>query len=113
MALMGENGAGKSTMAKIIAGVEQPDSGTLEWDGDPVTFRDTRDATRAGDRHRLAGTEPHPGPLGGGEHLSRARETPIAGDGGSTAAISTAPHTNSRIASVGICQSIPTGRSAI
>jgi rhamnose transport system ATP-binding protein len=48
VALMGENGAGKSTMAKIIAGVEQPDSGTLEWDGTAVTFRDTRDATRAG-----------------------------------------------------------------
>jgi rhamnose transport system ATP-binding protein len=48
MALMGENGAGKSTMAKIIAGVEQPDSGTLSWDGAPVSFRDTRDATRAG-----------------------------------------------------------------
>jgi ABC-type sugar transport system ATPase subunit len=48
VALMGENGAGKSTMAKIIAGVEQPDSGTLEWDGATVTFRDTRDATRAG-----------------------------------------------------------------
>jgi len=48
VALMGENGAGKSTMAKIIAGVEQPDSGTLEWDGIPTTFRDTRDATRAG-----------------------------------------------------------------
>jgi ABC-type sugar transport system ATPase subunit len=48
VALMGENGAGKSTMAKIIAGVEQPDSGTLEWDSVPVTFRDTRDAARAG-----------------------------------------------------------------
>jgi ABC-type sugar transport system ATPase subunit len=48
MALIGENGAGKSTMAKIIAGVEQPDSGTIEWDGSPVTFRDTRDATQAG-----------------------------------------------------------------
>jgi len=48
MALMGENGAGKSTMAKIIAGVEKPDSGTLEWEDALVTFRDTRDATRAG-----------------------------------------------------------------
>ena len=48
VALMGENGAGKSTMAKIIAGVEQPDSGSLEWGGAAVTFRDTRDATRAG-----------------------------------------------------------------
>lgn len=48
VALMGENGAGKSTMAKIIAGVERPDSGTIEWEGAEVAFRDTRDATRAG-----------------------------------------------------------------
>ncbi|MDQ3695941.1 MAG: sugar ABC transporter ATP-binding protein [Chloroflexota bacterium] len=47
-ALMGENGAGKSTMAKIIAGVEQPDSGTLTLRGQPVTFRDTTDAIAAG-----------------------------------------------------------------
>ena len=48
VALMGENGAGKSTMAKIIAGVEQPDSGVIRWDGAPVAFRGTGDATRAG-----------------------------------------------------------------
>ncbi len=48
VALMGENGAGKSTMAKIIAGVEQPDSGVISWDGAPVSFRGTSDATRAG-----------------------------------------------------------------
>ncbi len=48
VALIGENGAGKSTMAKIIAGVEQPDEGELIWDGSPVTIRDTRDATQAG-----------------------------------------------------------------
>ena len=48
MALMGENGAGKSTMAKIVAGIERPDSGTLRWDGSQVAFRDTRDAARAG-----------------------------------------------------------------
>ena len=47
-ALMGENGAGKSTMAKILAGVEQPDAGTIEWDGRRVAFRDTRDAVAAG-----------------------------------------------------------------
>lgn len=48
MALMGENGAGKSTMAKIIAGVEQADSGAIIWDEEPVTFRGASDAARAG-----------------------------------------------------------------
>ena len=48
VALMGENGAGKSTMAKIIAGVERADSGVIVWDGQEVHFRDTRDATAAG-----------------------------------------------------------------
>ncbi len=48
VALMGENGAGKSTMAKIIAGVERADSGVIAWDGQETHFRDTRDATAAG-----------------------------------------------------------------
>jgi ABC-type sugar transport system ATPase subunit len=47
-ALMGENGAGKSTMAKIIAGVTQPDGGAIEWRGRSVAFRDTTDAVREG-----------------------------------------------------------------
>ena len=47
-ALMGENGAGKSTMAKIVAGVQAPDEGTIVWDGVPVAFRDTTEAVRAG-----------------------------------------------------------------
>ncbi len=47
MALVGENGAGKSTMMKILSGVHQPNSGTIYMDGkevfpkDPVTARDT------------------------------------------------------------------------
>ncbi|HEX5497734.1 MAG TPA: sugar ABC transporter ATP-binding protein, partial [Thermomicrobiales bacterium] len=47
-ALMGENGAGKSTMAKILAGVIQPDAGAIAWRGRPVAFRDTSDAVREG-----------------------------------------------------------------
>jgi len=35
-ALLGENGAGKSTFAKIIAGVHQPTRGSLSLDGKPV-----------------------------------------------------------------------------
>lgn len=48
VALMGENGAGKSTMAKIIAGVERPDGGVMIWNGREAHFRDTRDAAAAG-----------------------------------------------------------------
>lgn len=48
VALIGENGAGKSTMAKIIAGIEQPDGGAIAWNENAIAFRDTRDATQAG-----------------------------------------------------------------
>lgn len=47
-ALLGENGAGKSTLMKIIYGVIQPDSGTLFWQGEPVTMRDPAMARRKG-----------------------------------------------------------------
>src|SRR5579864_1796718 len=46
--LAGENGAGKSTMMKIIAGVHSADSGTMRVDGKAVHFRSTRDALAAG-----------------------------------------------------------------
>ena len=46
--LAGENGAGKSTMMKIIAGVHSADSGTMRVDGRQVHFRSTRDALAAG-----------------------------------------------------------------
>src|SRR5690606_27178460 len=46
--LVGENGAGKSTMMKVIAGVEQLTSGNLILDGQEVQFRSTEDAARHG-----------------------------------------------------------------
>jgi rhamnose transport system ATP-binding protein len=47
-ALVGENGAGKSTMIKVIAGVEAADSGSIEFDGAPVTISSTTDAMALG-----------------------------------------------------------------
>ncbi|MEU4562609.1 sugar ABC transporter ATP-binding protein [Actinoplanes sp. NPDC023936] len=47
-ALVGENGAGKSTMIKIVAGAEQSDTGEIEWDGSPVRIGSTTDAIALG-----------------------------------------------------------------
>jgi len=47
-ALVGENGAGKSTTVKVLTGIYRPDGGTIRIDGAPVTFRGVNDATDAG-----------------------------------------------------------------
>ena len=47
-ALLGENGAGKSTTANIICGELTPDKGELLLDGKSVTFRSPKDAIQHG-----------------------------------------------------------------
>jgi len=47
-ALLGENGAGKSTMVKVLCGVHPPDAGTLTFDGASITFRGPSDAVAVG-----------------------------------------------------------------
>jgi erythritol transport system ATP-binding protein len=47
-ALVGENGAGKSTIVKIVAGVESPTAGVMRLDGVPIHFEGPADAIRHG-----------------------------------------------------------------
>lgn len=47
-AVLGENGAGKSTMMKIIYGAVQPDEGSIRWNGQPVTVKSPAEARRLG-----------------------------------------------------------------
>lgn len=47
-ALLGDNGAGKSTMIKTLAGVHKPTKGEILIDGNVVNFNSPRDAASAG-----------------------------------------------------------------
>lgn len=47
-ALIGENGAGKSTIVKVLTGIYQPEDGTITLDGQPVQFGTAQAATDAG-----------------------------------------------------------------
>ena len=47
-ALLGENGAGKSTFVKMVYGLLQPDSGEFEWRGRPVAIRSPQHARDLG-----------------------------------------------------------------
>jgi rhamnose transport system ATP-binding protein len=47
-ALVGENGAGKSTIVKMLAGVHRPDTGTLRVNGADTVFGSPADAKAAG-----------------------------------------------------------------
>jgi general nucleoside transport system ATP-binding protein len=47
-AFVGENGAGKSSLMKVLSGEVAPDAGVVSLRGEAVTFRSARDAMRAG-----------------------------------------------------------------
>ncbi|HEX3794153.1 MAG TPA: ATP-binding cassette domain-containing protein [Acidimicrobiales bacterium] len=47
-ALVGDNGAGKSTMIKAISGISEPNEGAFYWKGQPVHIRHPKDATELG-----------------------------------------------------------------
>ncbi|MGL4491188.1 MAG: ATP-binding cassette domain-containing protein, partial [Rhizobiaceae bacterium] len=48
VAIMGDNGAGKSTFVRQITGVEQPTRGKITFDGKDVAFKGPLDAREVG-----------------------------------------------------------------
>src|SRR2546421_8986893 len=48
VALVGDNGAGKSVLVKTIAGIHPPDGGQILWEGRPVHLRTPKDAAALG-----------------------------------------------------------------
>ena len=61
LALLGENGAGKSTCVKLLTGLYHPDAGSVVLDGEPVVLRSPLDAFRRG----IAVVHQHPKLSGG------------------------------------------------
>jgi general nucleoside transport system ATP-binding protein len=47
-ALLGENGAGKTSLCSVLAGLYRPDDGQISVDGRPASFSSPRDALAAG-----------------------------------------------------------------
>ena len=60
LCLLGDNGAGKSTVIRLLSGVHQPSSGAIEMDGKPVKFASPREAADHGIAtvHQFGGTFP-------------------------------------------------------
>lgn len=48
VALVGDNGAGKSTLIKVLSGVHAPTSGSIHFEGRPVTMHSPSDALDLG-----------------------------------------------------------------
>ncbi|MDO6966900.1 sugar ABC transporter ATP-binding protein [Rhizobium alvei] len=72
-ALLGVNGAGKSTFIKILSGVYQRDAGSIEVDGQAIDCRNPKDAIR----HGIATVQQHPelvGDFTGYENIFLGRE---------------------------------------
>ena len=72
-ALLGGNGAGKSTILKVLNGVHKPDAGTILVAGQPLPSHRPRRAAPGRHRHDLPGDEPGSDPHRRAEHLPDPR----------------------------------------
>jgi simple sugar transport system ATP-binding protein len=54
--VLGDNGAGKSSFIKILAGVHPHDDGEFLVEGEPVRFKSPRDARERGIADRVSRT---------------------------------------------------------
>ena len=72
VALVGDNGAGKSTMIKVIAGVNPADSGEVRFNGTPGQHRQAERCHGPWHRDRLPGSRALRQPGRGREPLPRA-----------------------------------------
>src|SRR5438045_1150515 len=48
LGLLGENGAGKTSLMNVLFGTYSPDEGTIEVDGQPALIRNSADALKLG-----------------------------------------------------------------
>ncbi len=48
LAVIGDNGAGKSSLIKVLSGAVRPDEGEIRLDGKPISFKSPIDAREAG-----------------------------------------------------------------
>ena len=78
-ALLGENGAGKSTFIQILSGAIRHDGGSILVDGQEFRPANPDEAQRARHRRRVPGTVAHPRPHRRGEHLVPPRADDAAG----------------------------------
>ena len=80
LAVVGENGAGKSTFMQIVAGVQSPDEGQLFIDGQAVRFTSVAQALDNGHLADPPGAQPGRQPLDRRQHFSRPRADALRPD---------------------------------
>ena len=102
-ALLGENGAGKSTIVKLLSGLTQPDSGGLRLFGEPVRLASPRDSQAPRHPDRVPGNDAGRRPDRPRQHAAAARalgpdrnDPPPSGAGAGRRALRCARHERRR-----------------